>query len=98
MPKENSYIVVPRMEYNKYSRTWEAILFLPPPEPNWGEIDIYVHVGQHSSVDRLFFYSGTRPPQSVKEWKEALDLIEEERTMGPEEDWLKADIRQKIGR
>jgi hypothetical protein len=95
--KKNQYHVVPRMEYFRELGAWNAILFFPDQEERDHGIGIYCRIEQHSSASRGYFYR-TRAPRTVDEWQECLGLIEEERALGPEEDWLEAVITTRIGR
>mgnify|MGYP003613654773 CR=1 FL=1 len=88
------YNVVPRIEMGDGKQN--AILFFPEERESNGDIGIYVKFGQHGNACHEYYTKNTRPPASVTEWKECLALIEEERTLGPSEDWGEAVIRTKL--
>jgi hypothetical protein len=95
--KDTEYAVVPRMEPWEGLKRWKALLFFPDQPELHRDLSIYAKVGQHGTSSRAYFYR-TRPPHTIAEWKECCDLMEEERTLGPKEDWLEAVIVTGIGR
>jgi hypothetical protein len=91
MPK---YKVIPRMEHFE-DGPWNAILFLPDAPSLPDNVMTYEKIGQHGEAARNYF-SRTRAPHTVSEWQECIDLIEEERTLGPQADRYEAVIATRI--
>ncbi len=88
------YTVLPRIETSGGSRM--PILIFPSELERGNALGAYVHIGQHCSASREYVRCKTRPPRTVAEWQSCLGLIEEERTLGPKEDWLEARIVTRL--
>jgi hypothetical protein len=72
------------MEYNPYSRQWEAVLFLLDAPATKGCIGSYV--GAHSEASLDYYRTNTRLPKVMDEKKACEALVAEYRLLPPSGD------------
>lgn len=88
------YSVLPRIEHDDtLTSGWGPLLIFPATRERDGSLGAYAKIGQHCSADPKYIREDTRPPRTVEEWRACLDLIEEERTLGPKEEWENLEAR-----
>lgn len=92
MMSKKTYTVIPRMEKSLFREEVIPLLVIPCLRDSQGAVGIYAKIGQHGYAAPLYIQDSTRPPKTVAEWRACLDLIEEERTLGPRSEQLEAII------
>ena len=91
------YPVLPRIESDPVFRVgWAPLLVFPLDRERDGTVGIYAKLGQHCTAALSYIRENTRPPRTVEEWRACLDLIEEERTLPPEDERLEARIVARL--
>ena len=65
--------VIFRKVKNPYTNEYEVIAFFPEIEVNYGNILSYMHIGQHSEADILFYHETSKATQ--EEYKSLLNEL-----------------------
>ena len=65
--------VIFRKVYNPYTKENEVVAFFPTQKANYGNIVSYMHIGQHSESDLLFYK--TTKKANEEEYKSLLNEL-----------------------